>query len=172
MFGNYKFLVFRRATPADAPGIIAGINFVCAEGTYFHTPRYIPTPQWEVALYHPETAPDHLLLIAEQGNQLIGSLRLFPRKPGCKEIAELGMFVLPPFRNQGIGSAMIDRALDWASKQGYAEIMLTVHPTNRRAIHLYEKFGFRIRGEYREPEEGGWRDRGWLWMSRTVGGAR
>lgn len=162
--------IFRRAAPADAPRIIAGIDAVCAEGRYFHTPRYIPTPQWEAALRRPETVPDHLLLIAEQAGQLIGSLSLFPREPGSREQAELGMFVLPPFRNRGIGSAMMEYALDWASQQGYAAIMLTVHPTNRRAIHLYEKFGFRLRGEYRQPEEGGWRDRGWWWMDYAAGG--
>jgi putative acetyltransferase len=134
----------RQATVADAPRIIAGINEVCAEGGYFYTPHYVPTPQWEAALHRPESVPDHLLLVAEVGRVLVGSAQLFPLstdQANCS-VGELGIYVLAPFRGKGVGTALMREILRQASTWDYTRIVLSVLSTNERAIRLYEKFGF------------------------------
>jgi putative acetyltransferase len=141
-------LHIRQATVADAPRIVAGINEVCAEGGYFYTPHYVPTPRWEAALHRPESVPDHLLLVAEIGRVLVGSAQLFPLSPdqaNCS-VGELGIYVLAPFRGKGVGTALMREILRQASTWDYTRIVLSVLSTNERAVRLYEKFGFAAEG--------------------------
>ena len=134
----------RQARTADAPTIIAGINVVCAEGGYFYTPHYIPTPAWEAALHNPQAVSNHLLLVAEAEGGLVGVARLFPLpgdlKNGC--VGELGIFVWPAFRGQKIGTALLRELLRRAANLGYTGVILTVLSANQRALRLYQKFGF------------------------------
>jgi ribosomal protein S18 acetylase RimI-like enzyme len=52
-------------------------------------------------------------------------------------------------RRQGIGRALLERAVDWARRVGVSKLELHVFPHNEPAIQLYEAFGFRREG-YRE----------------------
>ena len=138
----------RRSVPADAPVIVAAIEAVCAEGIYFQTDAFVPNRHWEAALYHPEGVPQHLLAVVELDGRIIGAVRLFAGMCGPKDrhVAELGIFVLPPYRGQGVGRRLMAYALDWAASQGLTKITLSVFATNRRAIRLYERFGFVLEG--------------------------
>lgn len=74
---------------------------------------------------------------------------------GQGEIANLA--VDPECRGQGIGSSLLDAALDEAKKQGTEEVFLEVRDSNARARQLYESRGFvevgRRRRYYRHPVE-------------------
>ena len=139
----------RRSVPADAPAIVAAIESVCAEGIYFQTDTFIPNRHWEAVLYRPESVPQHLSAVAELGGEIVGSVRLFAGMCGPKDrhVAELGIFVLLPYRGQGVGKQLMAYALDWAVSRGLKKITLSVFTTNRRAIRLYEQFGFIVEGE-------------------------
>jgi RimJ/RimL family protein N-acetyltransferase len=147
-------LHIRQATVADASRIIAGINEVCAEGGYFYTPHYVPTPQWEAALQRPESVPDHLLLVVEIDDMFVGAAQLFPLSTDQANgrVGELGIYVLAPFRGKGLGTALMQDLLRRAGMLAYVKVVLSVLSTNERAIRLYEKFGFatqdRRRREY------------------------
>jgi len=141
-------VTIRQAVPADAPHIVRGINAICAERGYFYTDRYLPTPQWEVALHSPESAPDHLLLVAQAGPKLLGAARMFPAVcgEGRSRTGELGIFVLAPFRARGIGTDMMRALLTLAASRNYGQIILSVRSVNERAIRLYRKFGLATQG--------------------------
>lgn len=140
--------VIRRAAPRDAPAIIAGINAVCAEQWYFYTDAFVITPHWEAVLYHPDQSPQHLLLVAELDGEFVGAIRLFSGLCGSKDqhVGEIGAFVLQPYRNQGIGTALAQQALEWADQRKLEKIGLSVFATNHRAIHVFEKCGFAVEG--------------------------
>jgi RimJ/RimL family protein N-acetyltransferase len=56
--------------------------------------------------------------------------------------------VHPKFRRLGIATAMMKAAIAWAKKNPVIEkITLEVFGTNRPAIRLYEKMGFRREGK-------------------------
>ena len=68
-------------------------------------------------------------------------------------VAELGMMVASDWRGKGVGSALLEAAIDWAQSVGAHKVALQHWPTNERAAALYEKFGFveegRLRRHYR-----------------------
>jgi RimJ/RimL family protein N-acetyltransferase len=65
-----------------------------------------------------------------------------------RHVGSLGITILKDFRRIGIGTAMMVRLIEWAKKQEDLEkISLTVFSTNKAAINLYGKFGFKIEGK-------------------------
>lgn len=71
------------------------------------------------------------------------------------ELANLA--VLEGYQGLGIGSALLDLALDRASEEGVTEVFLEVRRSNRRAVALYRARGFMHLGVrqdyYRNPRE-------------------
>ena len=56
--------------------------------------------------------------------------------------AEIGMGIVDGFRRQGIGTALMEAAMDWSVAQGADRMRLDVFPHNDAAIALYRKLGF------------------------------
>ena len=134
----------RRSTPNHAADVITGINMICAEGGAFYTPHFISSPAWDNVLYAPDQHLDHLLVVAEVDGVFAGSARLFPEPAHsyASHVVELGMFVLPPYRRLGIGKALLEWGIAWASTQAYERITLGVFASNWPAIALYQQLGF------------------------------
>ena len=66
-----------------------------------------------------------LSFTARIGTLLVGSVRLSPIRIGATPALLLGpLTVEPPFRDRGIGKALIDRALAQARKQGHRLVVL------------------------------------------------
>lgn len=82
-----------------------------------------------------------LSLVAEQGSQVVGHI-LFSDLPiltnagTVPALALAPMAVLPPFQNQGIGSALVRRGLDECRQQGHQIVVVLGHP------QFYPRFGF------------------------------
>jgi hypothetical protein len=161
----------RRATPEDTEAIIDGINAICAEGGAYYITHFIPSPQWEAVLYRPETLPDHLLAVAEWEGRFAGAGQLFPGPENTlfRHVAELGMFVLKPYRRQGIGRQLLVWMLDWATEVGLEKINLAVFTTNQPAIQLYKQFGFLEEGCQRRQIKVGEEYVDLLLMARFLG---
>ena len=138
---------------SDARELAATINTVCAEGRWMRTTRFGPTPAWRYALGHPN-APSHLLLVACVGEHVVGWCRAFPGDGDGT--AGMGIGVLEPYRNRGVGTRMLQTMVGWARQRGLQRMVLTTRMDNDRAIHLFRKFGFREAGEA---------DGKWIWMT-------
>ncbi len=77
-------------------------------------------------------------------DQIVGNLSLIPfifHDRIYQLIANVA--VLPQFRNQGIGRALTEHAIDQVRKSGNNEIWLQVRDDNPVAQHLYQTLGFR-----------------------------
>lgn len=59
-----------------------------------------------------------------------------------EQTPELGIALLPEYRGQGIGTALLEQMLE-AAKKLYPAISLSVSPKNQ-AIRLYQRIGFKI----------------------------
>jgi putative acetyltransferase len=93
----------------------------------------------------------HYHLVAEIDGQVVGALGLHVnRRPRLSHVAGFGMMVLDDWQGQGIGSALLQAALDLADQWlNLLRLELTVYTDNTAAIALYKKFGFEIEGTNR-----------------------
>jgi RimJ/RimL family protein N-acetyltransferase len=78
-------------------------------------------------------------LVAVARGEVVGELRVEPNWFG---FGELGMMVASEWRGQGVGTALVAAAADWARARGLHKLSLGVFPQNAAAIALYRKVGF------------------------------
>ena len=104
---------------------------------------------WRKRLSHNDDT-QHSLVAAVAG-EVVGNLGLtrFTR-PRRAHVGEIGMGVRDDWQGKGVGSALLEAALDLADNWlGLRRIELHVHADNDRAIALYRKFGFEAEGTHR-----------------------
>ncbi|WP_094096191.1 GNAT family N-acetyltransferase [Paenibacillus physcomitrellae] len=59
-----------------------------------------------------------------------------------KDVPELGMAILKEYRGTGIGTALLEELFKEARRKKIGRISLSVDPSNKAAMRLYQRFGF------------------------------
>jgi GNAT superfamily N-acetyltransferase len=57
-------------------------------------------------------------------------------------VADIGMLIIDGWRGLGLGTVMLDAAIEWASVAGAHKMALEVWPHNSSALELYRSAGF------------------------------
>lgn len=107
--------------------------------------EYHDTAEEEAALINRYTSqPNCLILVAECEGELIGNLDLTGnQRQKLYHTAMLGMGIAYNWQNMGIGSVLIENAINWATNYSPIEIIwLEMYSTNLPGRALYSKFGF------------------------------
>ena len=88
--------------------------------------------------------PAKLFIIAESARQMIGMLFLETKsRKKISHVATLHMSVNKDWRDRGVGTALLQSAIEWAHSHPVIEKLgLAVFSSNTRAIGLYRKMGF------------------------------
>ncbi|HEX2916796.1 MAG TPA: GNAT family N-acetyltransferase [Chloroflexia bacterium] len=82
--------------------------------------------------------------IAWKGNERAGAVWLHAGgEPGAQQYT-LSIAVAPAFQHQGVGSGLLQYALDFSRRNSGLVLNLKVHPSNEAAIRLYRRFGFEV----------------------------
>ena len=82
-------------------------------------------------------------VVAVAGGQIIGMLHVEASRHG---FGELGMLVHRDWRGRGVGSTLVQVAIDWARGHGLHKLCLEVFAQTAAAIALYHKCGFAEEG--------------------------
>ncbi len=77
--------------------------------------------------------------VAAADGEIVGNIHVDRNRHG---FGEIGMAVAKDRRGQGIGTALLAYAIDWARREGLHKLCLHVFPHNEAAIGLYRRFGF------------------------------
>ena len=95
-----------------------------------------------------ENSCDNIMLIAKDGDKIVGcaSLSRLPRR--MKHRGDFAISVAKECWNRGIGSRLLERIITFAKDNAFEVIDLQVRSDNLRAIHVYEKYGFKKIGEH------------------------
>lgn len=145
-------LTLRRARPSDAAGLAAQMG----DPEVFPGLLQLPFASEEFWLQRLQTPPApgsaDILLVAMEGDRLVGSAGLHPTGPALRRrhAMMLGISVLSSAQGRGVGAALMSALLDYADNWAQClRIELTVFHDNARAIRLYERHGFVHEGRHR-----------------------
>jgi RimJ/RimL family protein N-acetyltransferase len=103
--------------------------------------------------------PHAAVFVAEHDDgTLVGRLSIGrDPHPASSHVADVGLMVALGARRQGVGTQLLEAAVDWGREAGVRKLELHVFPWNTAAIALYEKFGFVQEGyrkeHYRRDDE-------------------
>ena len=81
--------------------------------------------------------------VALQDGNILGGAGIYPSDGLPEGVAELvKMYLKKEARGSGLGRKLIEMCLDFASSAGYHSVYLETMPELRKAVAVYEKFGF------------------------------
>jgi L-phenylalanine/L-methionine N-acetyltransferase len=112
---------------------------------------YSTEEEWRSRLEQNSSGTADLVLAAIVYGRIVGtaglhSLSKSVRRRHCMGI---GIGIASEFQNQGIGSKLLQALCEYADNWAQVlRIELTVYTDNKRAIALYQKFGFAIEGTH------------------------
>jgi RimJ/RimL family protein N-acetyltransferase len=90
---------------------------------------------------------NQMIFVVEHENQIVGFLAAFGgsyrRNHHCAHIV---IGIRQTFAGQGIGKQLFETVEKWAIAHELHRLELTVMSHNERAIHLYQKMGFKTEG--------------------------
>lgn len=156
-----RVVTIRPVVEQDAPGLVAHLQRVAREGLL--GVASFRTAAQEAAFIVALNPALYLYLAALDGDLVVGNIIATRGDTATmNHLVGLAMALDPPYRGQGIGSRLLDRALTWAKAAGAEKAILSVLAINAPALGLYRKFGFQVEGrrsrQYRKITGDGYDD--------------
>lgn len=143
----------REAVPRDAEQILGHMERIAVEPDNGVTwsPGELPTLEDEQKILSDHIANEGAIFIVALSDtgQVIGIANFRNgRRTATRHAGGLGITVDQAWRNQGVGTAMMQSLIDWAKNTGFIKRMeLEVFAHNQRAFHVYQKLGFKVEGQ-------------------------
>lgn len=139
-------LTIRRAEPSDYEALHK--IFTCPRVVWGTLQMPYPSVEmWRKRLAEPPEG--FISLVACVEGEVVGQIGIetFPNRPRRRHAAGVGMMVRDDWQGKGIGTALMQAAVDLADKWlNLYRLELDVYTDNEPAIKLYKKFDFQIEG--------------------------
>ena len=150
-------LTVREAAAADWPAIWPFFREIVAAGeTYAYDPELTEPQARELWM----VGPPGVTFVAEVDGTVAGSANAYANRPGAgSHVASASFMVDPAQAGRGIGRALGERVIRWATDSGFRSIQFNaVVETNVRATGLWRSLGFEVIGTvpeaFRLPDGG------------------
>ena len=141
-------ITVRKATEADAPGLVAIVQAIAAER--IHSAIDVPWTVKEERKYIASLSNREAVHVAvTTSGQIVGfqSLDLWaPTLKSMMHVAQLGTFLLPEWRRRGVGRLLFRTTEAFARSAGYSKMVIQVRASNESAKEFYRRLGFRACG--------------------------
>ena len=139
--------MIRKATQED-------FNFIYELHMHPQVNRFLLYEIMSAAEFKPvfnELLQRDILYVFEEDNILEGMFKLELHQHRMAHIVTLGgVAIHPSFSGKGCGQRMLHRIISLGKEKGFLRMELGVSIINTKAIHLYEKVGFKKEGELKK----------------------
>ena len=137
-------ITIRRATPDDAPSLVAIIQGIAAERVY--SAIDVPWTVEQQQKYLAALSPREAVHVAVTGcGEIVGfqTLDLWALMlTSMAHVGQLGTFLAPEWRRRGVGKTIFRRTEDFARNAQYSKIVIQVRAINEPARAFYQQLGF------------------------------
>jgi RimJ/RimL family protein N-acetyltransferase len=136
-------MAVRPAAESDLDAVIETFWSVAAEGRWIGTEVPFDRDKRRADLIASIGSDSASLVVAEVDGQVVGHIGVHLAPYG---VADIGMAIIDGYRGKGIGTSLLEAAIDWARAAGAHKVYLEVWPHNEAGIALYRKLGFEQEG--------------------------
>ena len=144
---NGEEVTLRPALPEDAGGIVISLRSTALERSYVLMEQYGKDTEAESEYISRIDRNNNLLLVATSRGGVIGTLAAFQanggQRPETAHVLFIGLHLLEAYRGLGIGSQMLEYAMEWAIEHKFKKLEASIFTTNKRSLHVFTKAGFR-----------------------------
>ena len=146
-------LLIREAESGDATELVTFLNRVSLETDFTSLDRSgILLTSEEMALFLDKQVSwdNQITLLALLNDEIAGILNIpADQRSRVRHIGDLFIVIEKRYWNNGLGSFLLEEAIEWAQASGVLRrLQLTVQTRNQAAVHLYQKMGFAIEGRH------------------------
>lgn len=145
--GSIAFSI-RAASESDAEAIIAILEGIASEQIY--TAINKPWSAHRQRGHLRSLSPRETVQVAEtEGHVVIGyqTLELWaPTVDSMAHVGQIGTFLRPEWRRQGIGEALFENTVKFARNHDFRKFVIQVRSSNVAAQNFYGRLGFRTCG--------------------------
>ena len=143
---NNSLFVIERARAEDAAALLDYLKIVGGETENLNfgaegVPLDLETEQ--AYLRSQCESADNVQYLAKVDGEIIGTASLNRKPRRMSHRGEFGISLKKAWWGCGAASALMERILAFAKETGVEQVNLEVRSDNKRAIALYERFGFR-----------------------------
>ena len=98
---------------------------------------------------------NNIILLAESRNRIVGYCHIhIIKQPRYRGTSDFITYIHQDYQDKGLGTATASIAVRLAKERGLHRIGLRVVADNKRAIHVYEKVGFKVEGTLKDAYYG------------------
>lgn len=141
----------RRATENDAAAISMSIALIAEERIYSAIDRPF-TPGEQRDYIASLSTREGIFLGETDENGIVGiqTLEAWARSiNSMRHVAQIGTFLPPGSRRQGVGTRLFEYTSDFARAAGFRKLIIQVRASNAPALAFYRKLGFEPAGRLR-----------------------
>ena len=147
---EYELLI-REAEAEDAAELVTFLNCVSLETDFTSLDGdgiLLTSEEMEVFLNKQASPDNQITLLAFLNDKIAGIVNITAdQRKRVRHIGDLFIVIGKRYWNNGLGSLLIEEAIEWAQASGILRrLQLTVQTRNQAAVHLYQKYGFVIEG--------------------------
>jgi ribosomal protein S18 acetylase RimI-like enzyme len=137
--------VIRTARQDDQTQLTETIREVAREGDYFEAETVADALEHEEVLIRHNELRSRLFFVACVGgdDEVAGWVHLdLPETEFLSHTAVLTVGCRDEYRGHGIGSALLERGMEWAREHGFEKLYNSIPETNERAVAFLEAHGW------------------------------
>ena len=147
---EYELLI-REAEAEDAAELVTFLNCVSLETDFTSLDGdgiLLTSEEMEVFLNKQASSDNQITLLAFLNDKIAGIVNITAdQRKRVRHIGDLFIVIGKRYWNNGLGSLLLEEAIEWAQASGILRrLQLTVQTRNQAAVHLYQKHGFVIEG--------------------------
>jgi RimJ/RimL family protein N-acetyltransferase len=131
----------------DLPELVEALNSIIHEGRFLFMNNEITGMEEERKWFQRSTKAGMLYLVGRVDGKIVGGASIHPFTDKRSHVAELGIFIRDGYRNVGLGTELTRAFVEIAKNHRFEILQLSVYATNKRALHVYKKCGYKECGK-------------------------